>query len=139
MIIIWVIISKNGMTKIIDFVNKNGVKNNDYLKGLDNMNIFRCEKLYDIEFGIDDGEIIDDDTLYKKYDGYKFYSLMDSFGNDVSYIGHKSVDEIKIETENLGAMAFNTLGWIKNAVTPEDLFINLPNSSQTGDGLYVKI
>jgi len=83
--------------------------------------------------------VIENDTLYKKYDGYKFYSLMDSYGNDVSYIGSKSVDEIKLETEKLGAMAFNTLGWIKNVVTPEGQFINLPNSSQTCDGLYVKI
>jgi hypothetical protein len=64
---------------------------------------------------------------------------MDSYGNDASYIGQKTVDEIKLEAEKLGANAFNTLGWIKTAVTPEDQFINLPNSSQTFDGLYIRI
>ena len=136
------LISKSGMVKILEFINKNGIKNGNYLMGIENMNVFRCEKLYDVEFDMNANKImvvIENDTLYKKYDGYKFYSLMDSYGNDVSYIGSKSVDEIKLETEKLGAMAFNTLGWIKNVVTPEGQFINLPNSSQTCDGLYVKI
>jgi hypothetical protein len=133
------LISKSGMAKILDWVMKNGVKNDKYLDRIQNMNLYRCEKLYDIEFSMSTNDVIDNSTLYKEYPGFKFYSLMDSYGNDASYIGQKTVDEIKLEAEKLGANAFNTLGWIKTAVTPEDQFINLPNSSQTFDGLYIRI
>lgn len=133
------LISNKGMGKIIEFVSENKIKNENYLDGIQNLNMFRCHKLYDVDVDISVTVPINENTLYKHYDGYKFYCLMDSFGHDLNYIEKKPIDEIKNETEKLGGKAFNTLGWIKHSITPEDQFINLPNSNQTCDGLYVKI
>jgi hypothetical protein len=134
------LVSRGGMTKILNHVITNGIKNTGYLKGLTNIKIVSCDKLYDIDMCYDQNvDQIDPSTLYKQYDGYKFYCLMDSYGSDLGYVGEKSVDELKAETEKLGGKAFNTLGWIKSSVTPEDQFINLPNSSGNHCGLYIKI
>ena len=144
------LVSRSGMDKILNFIGQNGVKNMNYLDNLTDMRVFRYDKLYDYKDDLQTltltgcasaltDRTIDTTDQYKTYDGYKFYCLMDSFGFDLNYIGQKSVDDIKKEAEKLGAKAFNTLGWIKFAVTPEEQFINLPNSSFISEGLYVKI
>lgn len=132
------LVSIGGMTKIIEHVIKNGIKNMNYLDGI-KLNVTLFDKVYDID---NDGLVKKDnncDNLYKKIDGYKFYCLMDSFGHDVGYVGQKPLDELLKETEKLGGDSFNTLGWIKKGVTTEDQFINLPNSNGNHCGLYVKI
>jgi hypothetical protein len=132
------LISKNGMDKVINYVKKNKIKSINYLDGLIDMKICKISKMYEYE-NIVNYDYVDTNTLYKKLDGYKFYSLMDSYGHDINYVGNKPIDEIKAECEKLNGIAFNTLGWIKNVVTPEEQFINLPGCTNTFDGFYVKI
>ena len=65
---------------------------------------------------------------------------MDSFGNDAGSFGKRSVEELKSMCDNTkDAIAFNTLGWVKNKVSDEKDFIILPTTSNSADGLYVKI
>lgn len=130
-------ISKSGMNKIIDHINNHGIKNENYLNNIQNFKTLKYDNLCSYDKIVD--EYIDIDNLYTKYDNYKFYCLMDSMGNDLSYVGKKSVDELKEECDKLGGIAFNTLGWIKHSVTMESQFINLPCDGETHMGLYVKI
>jgi len=84
-------------------------------------NIFDCKNEYYLE-------------------GYKFYPKLDSFGNDLSYEHEKSVYELKkICDENNLAKGFNTLGWIKNIIVPENDFCELYMATNYSQGLYVKI
>ncbi len=131
-------ISKRGINKVMEYVSRNGIKNINYLDNMINMQVFRTNKICDYENIVND-TTINYETLYKKYDGYKFYCLMDSFGHDINYIGKKSVDEIKLECDKIGGCCFNTLGWIKGNMTKEEQFINLPSTTNICEGLYVKI
>jgi hypothetical protein len=134
------LVSRMGISKIMDHVNNNGIKNMNYLDGID-VRVGVFDMVYDVDYVDGNNENDDkiDKNIYKKFDGYKFYCLMDSYGNDLGYVGSKSVEDLIYETDKLGGKAFNTLGYIKSGVTVEDQFINLPNSVGNHCGLYVKI
>ncbi len=132
------VISKRGINKVMEYISRNGIKNANYLDNMINMQVFRTNKIYDCDNIMID-TTINYETLYKKYDGYKFYCLMDSYGHDINYLNGKSVDEIKAECDRMNGKAFNTLGWIKGNVTNENQFINLPSTSNICDGFYVRI
>jgi hypothetical protein len=132
------LISKKGIAKVIDYVTKNGIKNVNYLNNLNDMVVFKTDKICDWTNILYD-KITNNEALYRHYDGYKFYCLMDSYGSDLNYIGKKPVNEIKEECEKMGGIAFNSLGWIKSKITDENQFINLPMCTDISDGLYVKI
>lgn len=67
--------------------------------------------------------------------GYKFYKNLDSFDHDIDFLG-ETIEEIgKKVNSNPNALAFNTIGYIKNKI--DDL--KTPNCFRnTERGLYVK-
>ena len=70
-------------------------------------------------------------------DGYTFYKKLDSIGNDIEFIGGKSINELKnICDNNENCIAFNTIGWMKNKI---QLIENLTvvNWFKETDGIYV--
>jgi hypothetical protein len=87
------------------------------------------------------GMILKKETLkYKQLDGYKFYSQLDSYGNDIEHDNSSTLDELKKKCDlNLGALGFNTSGWIKNVIHPDENLIWLYKSNSGSQGLYVKL
>ena len=132
------IISKTGIKKILSYVTGNRVKNLDYLQNFSGMDTFILNKWIvdpqeppkELEFNIQES--------YKVLEGYQFYSQMDSFGEDIGWVGQKTPDELKSICEEKSGICFNTLGYVKHKVNPEKDFIYLPNSTKTSEGLYVK-
>jgi hypothetical protein len=82
-----------------------------------------------------------DPNYINKYniDGYKFYSKMDSYGNDIRHYHYDDISNIKnVCDENSSAVGFNTLGWIKHTIVSEENLISLYLSTKDSDGLYIK-
>lgn len=76
---------------------------------------------------------------HEEIDGYKFYSQLDSYGNDLCCVGtNKTIQELKKDCDKRGGIAFNTNGWIKKSVCDEQNLIFLYQSSVGSQGLYVK-
>jgi len=72
-------------------------------------------------------------------DDYTFYHLKDSVGHDCSFVGDLPIDKLKeICDANHEAVAFNTLGYIKNRICSPENMIKLPIQTGSGHGLYVK-
>lgn len=128
------IISLGGIVKIIKHIMQNGVKDINYLDGL-KLNSYILNKPLFVFNGIHENIVHD---TFRELDGYKFYSQLDSCGNDLGYYGEKTIDELRNICEENNGKGFNTLGWVKKSVVGENEFIYLPNSSKTSDGFYCK-
>jgi len=76
-----------------------------------------------------------DDMELKQYDGYKFYSGLDSPGYDIKYVGNLPVDNLKdLADSDNNCVGFNTLGWLKYNI--QNSLIKL--SDDPNMGLYIK-
>lgn len=133
------IITKEGANKILKYIDNNNIKNINFIDNIINLNIFVHNKpLYDITQNLKEWDTSHLDSSYK-LDGYTFYSQLDSFGNDISYSGKLTIQELKkICDDDSNAIGFNTLGYIKHKLDNIDNFIYLPQSKEYGDGIYVK-
>lgn len=127
------ILSQNGIKKVLQYIEENGIKNRD--------DLFKCNlKIYTLGKQMltyeSDSPIIE---THMKLEGYTFYSQLDSFGNDINHYGNKNILELKeICDKNPAAIGFNTLGWMKDKINSEKDFIYLPKSINTNEGLYIK-
>jgi len=132
------IVSESGMKKLLAYITANRIKNLNYLDKCDIVDTYILNKqYYDIQEELDTTQI---NHEYVEFEGYKFYSHMDSFGEDIGYHGRKHPTELKaICDKDDKAVCFNTLGYIKKKVVAEKDFIYLPFSTKTSDGLYIKI
>ncbi|ARF10079.1 glycosyltransferase family 2 [Indivirus ILV1] len=130
------IISKEGRVKLLNFILNNKINTINYLENQNVIDTYILnKKIYDIP-------MIKKDESNKEFielEGYKFYSLMDSYGHDSGYYENISIHQLKDICDKNGDAGFNTLGWIKHKINSEENFIILPNSSNPSDGLYVKI
>ncbi len=133
------IISKEGKKKLLEYIRNNKIKSRNYLENQTAVETYILnKKLYDV--GTTDNTILPNtDQEFVELEGYKFYSLMDSYGHDSGSYGRLSIQELKAICDKNGDAGFNTLGWIKHTITQEKDFINLPNTTNPADGLYVKI
>jgi tetratricopeptide (TPR) repeat protein len=129
------IISDTGMKKILAYVVGKGIKNMNYLTNIQNLNTYVLnQQLYTVTHTLNN-----QNNDFKVLEGYKFYSQMDSFGDDIGYFHNKTVDELKEICDKEGGKCFNTLGYVKHNVTEESKFIYLPSSTKSCEGLYVKL
>lgn len=133
------IISKTGIKRILSFVTGNRIKNLDYLKNFEGIESYTLNK-WVVDPQEQTKEITSTESVdtYKELEGYKFYSNMDSFGEDIGFFGQRPPEELKKICDDKGGICFNTLGYIKHKVNPEKDFIYLPNSTKSSEGLYVK-
>lgn len=77
---------------------------------------------------------------YKQLEGFKFYSQLDSFGNDIKHEPKMSLEQLyEYSLKNPECVAFNTTGWLKRTVCDELDMVFLYNSTKECQGLYVKI
>lgn len=80
------------------------------------------------------------DPPIKQLEGYKFYSGLDSCGNDVGCFDKKSLEELKeICDNNPRFVGFNTHGWVKYKVVDEENLGGLYGCRGVEDGIYIKI
>lgn len=132
------IISETCMKKILAYVTIKGIKNMDYLENIQNINTYVLNHpLYTLT-NIKNIKEVQDKDEFKVLEGYKFYSQMDSFGEDIGHFDN-SIDGLKDVCEKEGGKGFNTLGYVKHTILDETKFIYLPNSTKSNEGLYVKI
>jgi len=127
------IVTRNGSEKI-----KSNLPN---IYGVNNISDVFAQSLLNmqnIQLDIETKEITFSNPV--DIDGYRFYSNMDSHGNDITYIGGgKSVSELKEIADSMkDCIAFNTLGWFKHSVLKEDELKYLYLSDKVADGLYIK-
>lgn len=126
------IISQSGIQKILDHINIHGIKNLDYLPEF--TTYILNKKIYQIN-----NKLVKINNDYVELSGYKFYSQLDSFGDDEGYYGSNTVDELRKICDDKKCLAFNTLGYVKYDVVDEKDFIYLPTSIMSNEGMYVKI
>jgi len=136
------VVSLNGLNKIKERHLNNGIKNMNCFANVDNLNVFVLNRPLLVQ--INNGENLDikinvNNCKMKEYDGFKFYSQMDSFGNDVGYFPDKTIDELAKLCKENGYAGFNTNKWIKKTIKPENEFIGLFRSNDVNEGLYVNI
>jgi len=128
------IISKTGANKIINHVNKYGIKKAEYLdKNLIETYVLN-KSLYKVT---GTGKKISG-CNFVNVPGYKFYSQMDSYGGDECFHSGKTPTELRQICDSSECIAFNTLGYIKKTVVSEIDFIYLPQSQHSHEGLYIK-
>ena len=128
------IISKQGILKILTYLDIYGIKQITYLQGSRIVNAYTLNtKLY-AKTKCPAKTIIPSEITCE---GYTFYSQLDSPGNDQGIYGEKSVHELKAICEETQCIAFNTSGCVKDVVTDELDFVSLKDSKPC-DGIYVK-
>lgn len=83
-------------------------------------------------FSAEDGLYVKKRDVTPKFDDYDFFPNVDSFGGDIQYIDPNNIYQVKKQADKIGAAGFNTFGFIKNAISVAEKFVN-----STG-GLYVR-
>ena len=79
-------------------------------------------------------------TQYKMYDSktseYNFYPTVDSGGYDYGNVGGNLVDQLNWCSSQEGCKGFNTNGWVKYYIRPQNRWYEWTNDSNRG--MYVK-
>ena len=131
------IITKTGASKILKYIDENGIKHGiDYVVGITpNLNIYETQPHLCFSEWVDSFTSNVDSDIQKDFNGFNFnnlidqiknkfyfYQYLDSPGNDISYYGGKTKDELfLLLLEQSNNIAFNTLGFIKNKVDINNL------------------
>lgn len=147
------IITKNGAIKLDKYITKNGIKMViDYLTFRAPISLYEthphlvfsnCVQHSDHDVDSDiqkDFSKIIFNLLDNKniFNDYLFYPNRDSVGNDImeSYADINRLKQIADSMDN--CVAFNTYGWLKFALLPDDKFTNIGNKYYQNDGIYIK-
>ena len=147
------ILSKKGALYLVDYVIKNGIKMViDYLIYHSGLELYESHPQLIFTDSVQHSTThVDSDIQHNftriifnkiendyQYDDYVFYPNRDSPRNDIAEI-YADIPNLKnITDKTIGAVAFNTCGWIKNCVTIPDKFTPLENKYHVNDGLFVK-
>lgn len=126
------LITQKGIRTLLGFIEVNGIKDpNDLFRACKTGMVNEClVKSGNVLTGEANIEMCSED--------YEFYSNMDSFGNDIAFVGPQSINDLKSLAESIeGCAGFNTLGYLKSQICDESNFIYLPHSRAHSDGLYV--
>jgi GR25 family glycosyltransferase involved in LPS biosynthesis len=146
------IITKNGANKIINSIEKTGVKHgiDYYIKINDNiLNMELCKPSIVYTGWCDSFNSIVDSDIQKDYDcfnldnifdyhNYQFIKGLDQSNNDIEFIGN-NMEKLILRTNQLDYLSdgFNTLGFIKTNIN----YNTLSESKWFGnnDGIYIKL
>lgn len=159
------IITKNGAKKMLEYIEKNGIKHGiDYLiKIMPELKIMECQPHIVFSDWVDSRMSRVDSDIQKDYDylafpisttlstsstqnfeiveingkKYKYYKGLDSSGNDIKFVGKLSIEQLAELSENeYNCISFNSLGFLKRKI---DKIGTSPWIHPENDGLYVKI
>jgi len=147
------IITKEGATKLVEYIHKNGIKMAiDYLIFRSGINLFETHPHLVFTDAVQHSDYYVDSDIqrdynkislpmlenYYYYDDYIFFPNKDSPYNDIMelYSDIPSLKQIADSMEN--CVAFNTYGWLKHQINNDNEFINLRNKFYLSDGIYVK-
>ena len=155
------IITKNGAENLVNGINNRGIKNT-----IDDIVNKYCPNLYEthphivftdavgfVDHFVDSDIQTDQDesgryhkvNLAEKplkndyvFDDYDFYPNLDSLDGDIKQL-YCDIPALKRIADGIeDCVAFNTYGWIKYHVVPENEFINLENHYYVPEGIYIK-
>jgi len=129
------IIKRSVLINILEYIDKNGIIDNTIMKLF--MKIDNLKIMTNMDAELDDETEISECFDFKLNENeYIYVENKDHFGNDIKFIKGLSVDELMVQCDiDDDAIAFNTLGYIKNVVDMDNL-ISLGNGK---DGLYINI
>lgn len=147
------LITKKGANKLYNYIQKNGIKMViDYLTFRAPINTYEThphlaftESVQHSDHDVDSDvqkdfskitiDLVDNDEIF---DDYLFCPNQDSVGNDIMqiYADVKTLKEAADSIEN--CVAFNTYGWLKYALLPEENFTRMENKFHRNDGIYIK-
>ena len=141
------IITHEGAKKMMKYIEKNGIKHGiDYLIKINpEINCFNVQPHIISSKYVNSITEHQDTDIQRSFDGFNFnvsnsddwtfFPNLDAGGNDIKFIGKKTVEEYMEESFfNKNCVAFNTLGFLKHTVgklEPSKYF-------KASDGLYVK-
>ena len=146
------IITKNGAIKMIDYINKNGIKHGiDYLvKKNENIDLKVINPLLvftdwvrDINDDVDsniqkDYENFNFETIYD-YNNYLFIKEMDIMNNDIKFLNNNNINILINEcNKNIYSSGFNTLGFIKGYIDKDKLIKSIYFKKEN-DGIFIKL
>lgn len=128
------IIKKTCMSNLVKLIENSNIVTNlsDFICSQENINIGQVDIL---KTNIDTPY----DEEINQLENYTFFSLLDSHGNDIQYVGKKSLNELKTIADNdPTCVAFNTLGWMKHSISDVLNFKPLDTHRDVNVGMYVK-
>jgi GR25 family glycosyltransferase involved in LPS biosynthesis len=146
------IITKNGAKKMLSYIEKNNIKHGiDYLIKINpEINCFNIQphimfskyvhsesehRDSDIQLSADNFRRCADNFRISNFDEWVFYPKLDCGGNDIKFVGKKTVEEYMEEAfVDDNCVAFNTLGFFKHSINQ----LETSNYFNETDGLYVK-
>lgn len=157
------IITKNGAQKMLEYIEKNGIKHGiDYLLKINkNLNVYEVypnivfsKWVSDINSNIDsdiqkDVECFDFDHIDNLNDNiinnlnnlnkdinFIFIPNLDHHGDDIYFNKISLNEQFKIAEQDNNCIGFNTLGFFKNKIIIDNLKTSI--YFQDGDGIYIK-
>ena len=148
------IISLAGAKKLIDYINLNSISHSiDTLMVNRKLIMYECSSHIVFSNWLDSNVPLNSD-VHSNYDSldfpflkyqvvniennkYKYYPGLDSYGNDIRYVGKQSLIALsRLVENNKLCKAFNSLGYLKYKA---DQTIRINSMHPINDGLYVKI
>jgi GR25 family glycosyltransferase involved in LPS biosynthesis len=146
------IITKNGVRKMIEYINLNGIKHGiDYLLKINtnlnikivNPSIIQSEWVRNYEDNVDSDiqreyDSFDFNTIFD-YNSYLFISKLDQINNDMSHIGDGNINSFLNVVSNIDeSSGFNTLGYVKSKINYKELKTSeyFQNDNQ---GIFIKL
>jgi len=134
-------INKVGAQKMIDYINKNGIKHGiDYLLKINkNLELWCCSPCLAFSEYVTIGKQVDSDIQYFKFKlnfsrfcPFVFVQGLDQHNNDLYC--KKETNLMEIAEKEPECVAFNTLGFFKNKITKLEKSIYFSQH----DGIYIK-
>jgi len=136
------IIHKQFAIKLINDISQNGIIDPIDTYILKQYDLYTCvPSIVHSPFMTFDN-LVDSDIQYDLlglYDGYEFFSELDSPGYDIKWVNIVTIDQLlDAADKEPKCIAFNTYGFLKYDICYPENFIKLPGCNSKVHGIYIK-